>query len=85
MEQTQISGTVVWAVTVRRYLTLHAATDATLQGYPVGFETALYIAADEGSLDIVKFLLEHGAAPNIPGQNFLLLSRGLTNTAPRRP
>jgi hypothetical protein len=49
----------------------HAATDTAFQGDPVGFETALYVAADEGNLDIIKFLLEHGAATNIPGQNVL--------------
>jgi hypothetical protein len=65
MEQTQISGTFTWTVTVRRYLSPCVFTNTTLQAHLVDFETALYVAAHEKNLDVIKLLLEHEADPNV--------------------
>jgi hypothetical protein len=62
MKRTQTSGVIA----VRRYRGLRGvSTNTSLQDRPVGFETALGVAAYNGNMDIVKLLLEHGADPNI--------------------
>src|ERR1700761_8706116 len=68
---------------VRRYLGPRVPTNTILQGHPVDFETALYVATYDKNLDVIKLLLEHGADPNIRcihGEKILKPTRRSTNT-----